>query len=380
MAAEDRKLGVVRARVTEHDLTIALEDRRVVRFDAEGRWCTFRREEEFFRRVLDGQVVVRWGARAVPVSEERVRWVHAEAARWAGELIGLVEREDSPPQVIGDADRIVPWLRAATRWTAERFEGLRARFAQAYPEPVPILPPDRYGDLVVLPAMGCPYGRCSFCHFYRDPDFRVLSPAEFEAHLEALGSFFGRALRGRDGVFLGSASAVSLGQRVLLRTLERVRDVLGSPRRGVAAFHDPDHAPERTLSQYRELVDAGLGDVLIGLETGLGRLREALGKRGELDRVQAAVGALKEAGMQVALSILIGAGGLEAADAHRAETGAFISRLPLEERDLVYLSPLEGALPSAALAAQQRRFREDLVARTPARVVPYYVSLYRYYA
>ena len=97
----------------------------------------------------------------------------------------------------------------------------------------------------------------------------MLPAADFDAHLAGVIAHLGRALDAYDGVFLGSASAASIPDDALLDRLARVRAVLGPRRRGVAAFLDADHAPRRTPARWERLVEAGLVDVTVGLETGL---------------------------------------------------------------------------------------------------------------
>jgi hypothetical protein len=361
--------GALLVRAGPGDLTVGFVEGPVIHYDAEGRWCSARLGERFYRRALDGEVVIRRGARVVPVAARDASAVHEAAARFATDLLG---RADLPPAARDGLFR-------AAAWTPERHDGEARRFRETYPEAVPILPPDRTRDVVVLPAIGCPWGRCSFCAFYAGTPFRALGADEIDRHLDAVVRFFGRALPARDGVFLGSASALSLRQDDLLRVLGRVRDVLGPRRRGVAAFQDPDHAPVRSAAEYAELRRAGLTTAFIGLETGSPDLRAALGKSRSLDRLAGAVRAEKDGGLRVALSILVGAGGRAAAAAHRRATAAFLECLPLTRSDLLYLSPLAGALPSAALEEELERFRAEIRAASPARIATYRIGLFRYY-
>ena len=269
-------------------------------------------------------------------------------------------------------------LRVAAQWTAETFAEERRRFAVAYPEPVPILPPHRYRDVVVLPATGCPNHSCTFCDFYRDRPFVALDDAAFEAHLAEVIRLFGRALPQRGGVFLGSGSALSVSDRVLLRRLPRIMERVGPLQRGIAAFHNPDLGKRRTVAQWQALRDAGLVDVTVGLETGLPRLREALHKSPDTARFATSVADIKAAGIDVAVTVLLGVGAPADAAAHRAATAALIAEMPLDARDRVYLSPLTEALSRTEARAEMRRFRGAL--RTDATVGAYLVERFAYFA
>jgi radical SAM superfamily enzyme YgiQ (UPF0313 family) len=236
---------------------------------------------------------------------------------------------------------------------------------------VPILPPHRYRDLVVQPATGCPNHRCRFCAFYRGRPFRVLDDEAFAEHLEAIGTLFGAALAGRDGVFLGSASALTLPDDLLLARMRAVADAFGRPRRGFAAFLDPDRGPERDASGWARLAGAGLVEAALGLESGHAPLRAAMGKSDDLARVARTVAALGEGGVAATVMVLVGLGGAEHGDRHREATADFVGGLELGPRDRVYLSPLIDGAPDLVGAAARAAWRDDLAGRTAARIGDY---------
>ena len=373
----------LRARLGPFELAAHLGDEVALHADAEGRWITFRRGDAGpFRRTLGGEVVRRapgGDLRGVPDPDA----VHGAVCAAATELRAQAASLPGAERALrgGDLDDLDRRLAEVAAWTPERHTAEPARFAEAYPESVPILPPDRYRDVVVLPALGCPSNACTFCAFYRGAGFQVLDRAAFRAHLARVGALLGRGLGRRDGVFLGSASALSLSQRRVLDVLAEVAGWLGSPpRRGVGAFLDPDHAPARGAAEYAELAAAGLAQATLGLETGLPALRAELGKHPELAGMEAACRGLGAAGVRRAITILVGAGGAPRRRAHREATAAAVARLDLGPGDLVYLSPLQGALAPDAMEAEVEALRRAVAAATPAKPTPYRVDLYRYYA
>ncbi len=251
---------------------------------------------------------------------------------------------------------------------------------RAWPEPTRILPPHRYRDLVILPATGCPNHGCGFCAFYKKRPFRVLDDQAFENHLQAVVDALGVAIAERDGLFLGSASALSLNDTLLLKRLARVRTAIGIPRRGVAAFLDPDRAPSRSAQAFAALREAGLVEATLGLETGQPDLRRRLGKRADLSDVRAAIDAMRTAGVGVGLTVLVGLGEHDDEHRHRDATVALLASLDLGTRDFVHLSPLVrpgfGRVPEVVL----RAWRRALITTTPARVAPYLIERFAWLA
>ena len=222
--------------------------------------------------------------------------------------------------------------------------------------------------------------RCSFCAFYRDRPFRILEPQAFEQHLIAVSRLFGRALGLRNGVFIGSANALVLSQRRLLAVLEQVSDTFGQLRRGAAAFWDPDHSPMRSVAEWKELSRAGLTRIYAGLETGDPALRRSLGKSDAVEWFTSSVREVRAGGVAVGVIVLAGVGGEAAAHRHGRATAEAIRDMALDEQDIVYVSPLEGSMPAVELAQEASLLRRAIAAQTEARVAPYRMDLFRYYA
>lgn len=209
---------------------------------------------------------------------------------------------------------------------------------------VGILPPDRYHSLVLQLTRGCSYNQCSFCNFYRGQAFAVRPAGEFRAHLEQALEFFGSGLSARRGTFLGEANAASLPTRTLLEALEVVRSFFPPrhPQRldDVGAFLDT-FTTRRSESEWRELAEAGLKEVYLGVESGSKMVLRLLRKPGSPRRIESLVGQLKRAGIRVNLIFLCGAGGHTLAWEHVAASSALLKRLPLTQGDRVYLSDLQ---------------------------------------
>lgn len=354
-----------------------------LRIDAEGRWANYQTGMTLYRRTLDARVVKQIGKSYILVSDEDAREIsnsiRDQIEYVLNELRGGFLEIEYPGQEITNMD-LEYRLSSALEWIYKPNYLENARFEEAYPEEIMILPPDRYRDLVIQPALGCPYAQCNFCAFYKDHTFRVLKEDELDTHIEAVKKLFGRTLQYRNGIFLGSASALSLSQRRVIQILKKVDGLLPKNRRGVAAFLDPDHAPDRDYNDYQELAKLGLSQATIGLETGQPELRKQLGKRSNLEKAINAIQFLKQAKIQVVLTILVGAGGRTFTDTHRTATTHFIENAGLNKKDIVYLSPLENSLIPVEMNQEVNRFRKALRQITPARISPYNMERFYYFA
>jgi hypothetical protein len=367
-------------RAGPHDVLVSIDEAIALRLDAEGRWCSLREGATLYRRTVDGRVVA---GTTAPVDLDRPEALHQRVVRLAARLRRLVEDRAAPLLMTASdlgPQTLAARLADAERWTPARFAAERARFDRVHPEPVRIVPPDRYQDVVVLPAVGCPWERCTFCAFYQGRRFRVLGEREFADHLAGVVALFGRALGLRTGAFLGSANALALDQQRLLSALRSVSGAVRELPRGVAAFWDPDRSPPRDRVAWEALREAGLSIVYAGLETGLGELRAAIGKPSDPARFVAATQAPRAAGLRLGVTVLVGVGEGPVAHEHHDATVEAVGAMRLGPDDLVYVSPLQGSRPEPELAAEATRLQAALRRATAARVAPYRMELFRYYA
>jgi len=360
------------ARIDARSAKIEFSGETSLRLDAEGRWGSYRRGPDFFRRTLRDEV---WCREREVDAAERNR-IDGEILACLQTTRRLVLAQDI--QILGSPRLLLELLDRALA-LEESVSQRQALFDKAYAERVPILPPDRYRDLVVLPATGCPNGQCSFCAFYRGVDFRAFSLEEFTEHLDDLERLLGRALAGRDGLFLGSANALALPAKKLVPMLEHLHERFESRPRGLASFYDPEHAPGRNLADWQQLEELGLTQVVLGLETADPDLRQSLGKSPDLSLIDENLDLLGQTGIRVGLTLLLGAGPAASADAQLATVCDYLSRLPLDAEDLVYLSPLDDSTWPLAQTCFAP-WRKALRASTPAQLVHYSMDRFHYYA
>lgn len=374
---------LIRVRTGPFDLVITSEPDQSLRIDCAGRWLSLRRGSSFYRRLMDGSVVRYRHMRDEPHPVEASESIHGLAQELAGQFRNSLRQ--NAPQVelrgsVTDRERVIDRLELVQVWTDRRWTEWTAQFEAVYPESVVILPPDRYQDLVIQPALGCPHGECSFCAFYQNRSFRILSDVQFERHLEGIQTMLGPSIGLRDGIFLGSANALAIPQPTLIDRLRGIAEQVGPRKRQVAAFWDPDHSPTRTATDWGDLKAQGLTAVYAGLETGLPALRKKLGKSDRIEDFKEAIHVARQTDIRLGIMVLVGAGGETFREAHRAATVRLLESLPWTQSDWIYLSPLSEGLPRDRLEEELEYFTRTLRNSVPARVAPYYINRFCYFA
>lgn len=341
-----------------------LEDKQChtsARLNGDGLWCSFREGESFYRRCMDGSVVL--GAEAIPVSCEKANAVHRQFHQW----INSVSLTD-------------PVIAKSQSLSIDEYKKQKLLYQQAYPEEVCILPPDRYGDIVIQPAIGCPNRQCTFCAFYKEKPYQVLNEQAFIAHLQAVQQIYGRKLAAAPGVFLGSANAMALSQRRLVFCLDQIEEHLGTFKREVATFADPDFSARRSSRDWEELRSKGLRHLVIGLESGWGELRALLGKSGDLSKTTAMIQEAQQAELSIGLTLLTGAAAEDQREKNLEFTLQTIEGFNLSPAETIYLSPLssDGYIEEEAIL-EQKVFADSLRYITKARIVPYQMQRFQYF-
>ena len=124
-------------------------------------------------------------------------------------------------------------------------------------------------------------------------------------------------------------------------------------------------ARKKNVRDYKKLKSLGLKGVYIGMESGHQPLLEYLKKPGKPEDVVSAVKSLKKSGINVAIIILLGAGGKKYAKKHVADTIQTINRMPLNLNDIIYFSEL---VEDEDMAYVRNAFLKELIALTSEEI------------
>jgi hypothetical protein len=368
------------------ELAVYFQPELAIHYDLEARLVKIAERNHYWRRGLSHRVVY---SRKRPAEEggglvrsvldeaeadamvvkaaTAVRTVHAELANGSAKIeFGKPSTDDALALIGPLLARAAAFDVTAARQDAETYRKLYGSVA--------VLPPNEYNAVVVQATEGCVYNHCTFCTLYRDVRYRPKPAPEFDRHARDVMAYHGQALRGRRSIFLGEANALMIPQDQLLADLRALGSIvklpdpkqvavpaswwLGQDKQfdGIGSFLDVFTTKPKSVEQYRELRQYGLRRVYIGLESGDTEVLAFLKKPIEEPSLVATVKALKQAGIDVGVIVLLGAGGKRFAATHAAETARVINALPLGRGDYIYLSPLivypNGPYDAASLTDQ----------------------------
>ncbi len=337
-------VGDVYFNLQRYSTTISEEHRFIYYFDAEGRFMGGFFDGVSYRRGLDNRLMKKFFDKdgfkvKVFVDENEKRKVIEDVIRRVSKIRNVLSEHSD--EVLRRIDEIL-------KWGYKQLEEDGIKFFSVY-KPISILPPDQYFSLVLQPAEGCSWNKCTFCSFYQDRKFRVKSPDEFLNHIRKVKEFFGRAIGLRKSIFLGDANALIIPQKRLVELIKIVRDEfpVGEAKDGydyvfdgIYSFLDIFGAERKSYAEYVELKNLLVKRIYIGLETGDINLFRYLNKPGSPDECVEVVSTIKNAGINVGVIVLAGAGGKKFYEDHVENTVSTILKMPLENGDIVYISPL----------------------------------------
>ncbi len=371
-------------------LSVAVNFNTVLVYDRAGRFYSLYKDSHHYRRSLSGQVLQKWQDVDSQRRPSRQRqWLEHNAveglidfaAGQVQQLRAALFAPDwhwlTPPDHSQQLDDIVSVIERAAQFTATAAQADAARFAQVY-SPIGMLPPDQYLALVLQATEGCSFNTCTFCDLYHQA-FRVKTLDEFRQHIRQVRDYLGESILLRQhAIFLGAANALAIPMARLVPMLEIIQQACHSeepqrgdeespasesetPRqakndsRGIYAFLDAFTGTRKSVEDYGQLAELGLKRVYIGLESGHDPLLQFVKKPGQAVDAIETVQAIKAAGINVGVIVMIGLGGDRFAEGHTRDTVAVLNQMQLGAGDLIYFSDLveEPDTPYPLLAAQQ---------------------------
>ncbi len=185
-----------------------------------------------------------------------------------------------------------------------------------------IRPPSEADSILLQVTVGCSHNRCSFCGTYTDKRFRIKDDGIILEDIR----WASRHLSREDRLFLMDGDALIIPQKRLLWILERIREYLPNVKR-VGAYANTKSIQKKSLEELRALREMNLGILYYGIETGDDALREAIRKGSTAATAIEAGRKVKEAGILLSVTVLLGIAGREHSLRHARATGELLSAM-----------------------------------------------------
>ncbi len=185
-----------------------------------------------------------------------------------------------------------------------------------------IRPPSEAGSILLQVTVGCSHNRCAFCGTYRNKRFRIKEERIILSDI----LYAARHMRQTDRLFLMDGDALIIPQPRLVWILERIREHLPWVKR-VGVYANAKSIRKKSIEDLRRLRENGLGILYYGVETGDDEIRAAI-QKGSTAAVCIEMGRrVKEAGILLSATVLLGIGGRGQSLRHSRATGRLLSAM-----------------------------------------------------
>jgi radical SAM superfamily enzyme YgiQ (UPF0313 family) len=184
----------------------------------------------------------------------------------------------------------------------------------------PFRPPNEASSALIRASQGCPWNRCLFCTMYKEVKFRPRSVEDVKKDIDAAVRLFPDART----VFI--ADSDSLAMKNSEKIIRYIKGRFPSAER-ITSYARAKTLMSLGIGRLTKLRDAGLTRVHVGLESGDEKTLAFL-KKGTTPAEMVAGGqAAKQAGLEVSLYVLIGAGGKDRFDEHAAGSAQVCNKI-----------------------------------------------------
>jgi radical SAM superfamily enzyme YgiQ (UPF0313 family) len=184
-----------------------------------------------------------------------------------------------------------------------------------------IRPPSEADSLLLQITTGCSHNRCTFCPTYKGQRFRIKTFSEIDEDIREAGSAISVPR-----IFLCDGDALIIPQPRLLEIFVSIQKHIRGVER-VGTYANAKSILRKSPEELSALRAMGLGMVYMGVETGNAELLRTISKGANPAQMIEAGRRIKEAGMTLSVTILLGIGGIQKSIEHALDTATILTEI-----------------------------------------------------
>lgn len=185
-----------------------------------------------------------------------------------------------------------------------------------------IRPPSEAFSILLQVTVGCSHNKCTFCGSYRDKRFRIKDNATILNDI----LFAWRYMRHQHRIFLLDGDALVVPQEKFIWILDEIRRHLPWVRR-VGAYANAKSIKIKTDEDLAALKEKGLGILYLGVESGDDETLRQVSKGTTAANLILQGRRVKESGIKLSVTVLLGIAGLAGSRNHARATGELLSTM-----------------------------------------------------
>ncbi|MGR6836094.1 radical SAM protein [Syntrophomonas erecta] len=165
-------------------------------------------------------------------------------------------------------------------------------------------PPSEARSYILQCTIGCTHNRCTFCAMYKDKKFSIRPLEDIKTDIAMARRYYGDV----EKVFLADGDAIAMETDDLLEIIKELYKAFPSLNH-VGIYASPDVVLKKEMSELTALKEAGLTIAYLGVETGDPELLKDIRKGVTYDQMVEAGRRLRQAGILLSVTILLGLAG-----------------------------------------------------------------------
>ncbi len=185
-----------------------------------------------------------------------------------------------------------------------------------------IRPPSEANSILLQVTLGCSHNKCTFCGSYKDKRFAIKDDETILSDIV----FASKYMKNQHRVFLMDGDALIIPQRRLVWILDRIREHLPWVRR-VGTYANAKSIRMKSDDELLELREKGLGIVYLGVESGDNETLRKIRKGTSAENLVKQGKRVKNAGIKLSVTVLLGIAGEESSLRHAQATGRLLSEM-----------------------------------------------------
>jgi radical SAM superfamily enzyme YgiQ (UPF0313 family) len=185
-----------------------------------------------------------------------------------------------------------------------------------------IRPPSEAHSIILQVSVGCSHNKCTFCGAYKGVRFRLKDPATINEDIGFAANYCQKQTR----VFIGDGDALIIPTERLVQIFTDIRESLPWVNR-ISLYGNAKSILSKTNADLLKLKKLGLDRIYLGLESGHDPTLKRIRKGVTAAQMITAAERVRNVGLFLSVTVLLGIGGITDSTVHAAETGRILSAM-----------------------------------------------------
>jgi radical SAM superfamily enzyme YgiQ (UPF0313 family) len=198
-------------------------------------------------------------------------------------------------------------------------------------------PPSEAESILLQVTIGCSHNKCHFCAAYREKRFRIQDDEIIRQDIRYAAKHLSQIKR----VFLCDGDALIIPQARLVAILDDIAVNLPGLQR-VGSYANAKSLARKSVAELVALKEKGLKVIHMGIESGDDETLKAVNKWGLSQDIVEQGRKVKEAGITLFVTVILGLGGQARSAAHAEKTGETLTRMQPDLIGALSLMLVEG--------------------------------------